>query len=235
KDRAINNTYCCESIGDDITGCSTFVFLLDQPFITEFSRRWRYRPDRHHNIGVMSVDDGIDTDLDHNHFGDIRIWSGNHSLWGCPQHGCGTNRYVFSGRGKLQSGSGCWRSAPNDQCAGRDSRRVEPDRDALVCALTVGGIVKPPLPNSAGDINLSGSTNIGDCLVLALFAGRVNPNFIVPVITSISPSPAIPNNPMTITGSGFAANAADNQVVFATGGGTRVTPTTATPTSLTVM
>ncbi len=81
--------------------------------------------------------------------------------------------------------------------------------DALVCALTVGGIDKPPLSNSVGDANLNGNTNIGDCLVTALFAGRVNPNFTVPTITSISPSPAVPGSSLTITGTGFAAAPSD--------------------------
>jgi sugar lactone lactonase YvrE len=108
--------------------------------------------------------------------------------------------------------------------------------DALVCALTVGGINKPALPNSVGDMNLNGSTNIGDCLVLALFAGRVNANFTVPVITSVSPSLAVRGSPLTITGTGFAANAADNQVLFSSvdNGVTRVSVSAATTTSLSV-
>src|SRR6185369_9218348 len=46
--------------------------------------------------------------------------------------------------------------------------------DALACALTMGGITKPPLAATVGDLNLSGTINIGDCLTGALFAGRVN-------------------------------------------------------------
>ena len=108
--------------------------------------------------------------------------------------------------------------------------------DALVCALTVGGTSKPALPNSVGDMNLNGTTNIGDCLVLALFVGRVNPNFTVPVITSVSPSVAVRGSPLTITGTGFSANAADNHVLFTSiaEGVTRVSVSTATTTSLTV-
>src|SRR5207249_10001075 len=43
------------------------------------------------------------------------------------------------------------------------------------------------------------------------------------------------NSPLIITGTGFASNAGDNQLVFTTSSGvTRATPSAATPTSLTV-
>ncbi|MBI4474173.1 MAG: hypothetical protein HY646_15995 [Acidobacteria bacterium] len=108
--------------------------------------------------------------------------------------------------------------------------------DALVCALTVGGINKPPLPNSVGDLNLSSVTNIGDCLVVALFAGRINANLATPAVTSVSPPSPSRGDALTISGFGFAPAAADNQVLLRTAGSgwTRVTPSAATPTSLTV-
>jgi hypothetical protein len=105
--------------------------------------------------------------------------------------------------------------------------------DALVCSLFVGGINKPALANSVGDMNLNGSANIGDCLALALFAGHVNANFAIPVIASVSPSVALAGGTLTITGTGFAANAADNRVQFS-GSPMRVIPSSATTTSLTV-
>ncbi len=108
--------------------------------------------------------------------------------------------------------------------------------DALVCALTVGGLTRPALASSVGDVNLNGSTSIGDCLVVALFAGRANANFSIPDVTSVSPLPMVRSNTVTINGSGFSSNASDNQVLFTRTGGvvSRVTPTTAATTSLTV-
>ncbi len=108
--------------------------------------------------------------------------------------------------------------------------------DALNCALTAGLVNKPLFSTAVGDLNLSGAFNIGDCLVVALFSGRLNGNLNVPVITSVSPSTAIRGSALTITGSGFSATAAENQVLFSTGGGsvTRVTPSAAATTTLTV-
>jgi len=108
--------------------------------------------------------------------------------------------------------------------------------DALACALTVGGINKPAIPNTVGDLNLNGSTNIGDCLVLALFSVRVNANLALPSVTSVSPGTPNPGDTLTVTGTGFSPAAAGNQVLFEAmgGGATRVTPSSATTTSLTV-
>ncbi len=91
--------------------------------------------------------------------------------------------------------------------------------DALVMALTAGGLVKPLLAPSVGDINFNGSSNIGDALVLALFSGRALTNLPSPTITSVSPSPAIPGSNMTINGSGFSTTLDSNQVLFTTAGG----------------
>ncbi|MBI4474083.1 MAG: IPT/TIG domain-containing protein, partial [Acidobacteria bacterium] len=108
--------------------------------------------------------------------------------------------------------------------------------DALVTALTVGGVVKPSLPVTVGDMNLNAAVNIGDALVLALFAGRVNVNLASPAVTSVSANPAGRGQSLTITGIGFSAAAADNQVLFTTtdDGVVRVTPSASTTTSLTV-
>jgi len=58
----------------------------------------------------------------------------------------------------------------------------------------------------------------------------------VPGVVSTSPSTAIRGDSLTIAGSGFSPNAADNRVVFTTAGNgsVRVTPTSGTTTSLTV-
>jgi hypothetical protein len=107
--------------------------------------------------------------------------------------------------------------------------------DALVCAQTVGGLIKPALAISVGDQNLNGSSDIGDCLMTALFAGRLNPNFIIPAIASISPSTAEPGNSLTIMGTGFAPIGANNQVLFTTATGVvRVTAASGNSSSLTV-
>jgi hypothetical protein len=108
--------------------------------------------------------------------------------------------------------------------------------DALVTALTVGGLVKPSLPLSVGDLNLSGLANIGDALTLALFSGRVTPNLPSPAITSMSPATAIRGSSLTISGSGFAPIASDNQVVFPTSANTfvRIVAVGGGSTSLTV-
>ena len=107
--------------------------------------------------------------------------------------------------------------------------------DALVIALNIGGINKPPLPTTVGDINMNGNVNIGDALALALFTGRLNPNFATMSITSVTPSPANPGAGLTINGSGFSTVIASNQVSFATTTGiTRVIPSAATATTLTV-
>ena len=108
--------------------------------------------------------------------------------------------------------------------------------DALVTALTVGGVIKPPLANSVGDINLSGSANIGDALTLALFAGRLLPNMPTPAITAVSPVPVIQGSVLTITGTGFALTASDHQVLFTTAGMgvIRIAPNTAFAGNLTV-
>ncbi len=108
--------------------------------------------------------------------------------------------------------------------------------DALVTALTVGGIIKPPLPIAVGDINLNGGANIGDALVLALFTGRVLANLATPAITSASPNSLTVGDTLTLTGTGFSTTASLNQVLFSTAndGVVRVTPATATSTVLTV-
>ena len=107
--------------------------------------------------------------------------------------------------------------------------------DALVCALIAGGINKPLLTLSVGDLNLSGAANIGDCLVLALFTGQINANLVVPLIGSVAPSTAVRGNTLTLTGTGFSATAAENEVLFTTTAGvTRVTPSSASGTSMVV-
>jgi chitodextrinase len=110
--------------------------------------------------------------------------------------------------------------------------------DALVCALTMGGINNPPLSSAVGDLNLNGTTNIGDCLAGALFSGRVNMNFNVPTVTSVSPSVAIPGASLTVNGTGLAADSVPDytQVLFTTADHdtVRVTPATVSPSSLTV-
>ncbi len=108
--------------------------------------------------------------------------------------------------------------------------------DALVLALTAGGIRNPPLVPATGDINLNGGVNIGDALTLALFVGRANPNMTIPAISSVSPSPASAGSDLTITGTGFGANAPDNVVLFRTSDGAtvRVAPNQVSATSLTV-
>ncbi|PYS27713.1 MAG: hypothetical protein DMG11_15490 [Acidobacteria bacterium] len=109
--------------------------------------------------------------------------------------------------------------------------------DALVTALTVGGIVKPPLPMSIGDVNLNASANIGDALEIALLAGRMKADWDVPQVSSVSPAPAMRGNTLTITGTGFAATPSDNLVFFTVpnNGAVRVIPTAGTVTTLTVM
>jgi len=82
---------------------------------------------------------------------------------------------------------------------------------------------------------MNGNVNIGDALALALFTGRLNPNFATMSITSVTPSPANPGAGLTINGSGFSTVIASNQVSFATTTGiTRVIPSAATATTLTV-
>jgi len=84
-------------------------------------------------------------------------------------------------------------------------------------------------------LNLNGTVNIGDCLLLALFSGRINANLVTPVVTSVSPSPVSTGGTLTIGGTGFAGNPADFRVLFTTSGGVvRVIPTSATATSLTL-
>jgi len=103
--------------------------------------------------------------------------------------------------------------------------------DALVTALTAGGMNKPPLPLSVGDVNLNGTVNIGDALVLALLAGQVTPDWSVPVISSISET--VPGDTVTISGTGFATAAEDNLVSFTTANGfTRVASLASTPTTI---
>ena len=108
--------------------------------------------------------------------------------------------------------------------------------DALRTALTVSGLVRPPLPQELGDFNLNGTANIGDALALALFAAGVNPNRPVPQVTSVSPLPVNPGTELTIRGSGFAGTNVDNEVLFTTSAGmTRKTPTSSSIDSLIVM
>jgi alpha-tubulin suppressor-like RCC1 family protein len=108
--------------------------------------------------------------------------------------------------------------------------------DALVCSRTVGGINRPALPLTVGDVKLSGSVNIGDCLVLALFAVRAIPNLPTPTVSTVSPIAPNRGGTLTITGTGFSAIASDNRVLFTSmrGGTTKVIPSAATTTSLTV-
>src|SRR5205085_1770310 len=84
--------------------------------------------------------------------------------------------------------------------------------------------------------NLNGTANIGDCLVLASFAVRSIPDMQTPTVGAVSPAAPNRGDPLTITGTGFSATAADNKVLFTVSGGrtTAVTPTSETTTSLTV-
>jgi len=87
--------------------------------------------------------------------------------------------------------------------------------DALVIALSVGGLVRPPVPAGVADVNLSGTLNIGDALVVALFAGGVNANFATPTVSSTSINgTANWGDTITLTGSGFSTVAQDNVVFF---------------------
>ncbi len=108
--------------------------------------------------------------------------------------------------------------------------------DAVVSALTSGGVIRPPLALTVGDLNLSGTANISDALTVALFAGRVVPDWAAPSITSISPPIANPGDVINISGSGFSTIAAANQVLFTTGTSVvRVTPSASSTTNLTVI
>ncbi len=107
--------------------------------------------------------------------------------------------------------------------------------DALVEALTVGGVLRPPLPVSVGDLNLNGAANISDALTLALFAGRAIPDWPVPRVSSVSPSTVSPGGSITISGSGFATSPSDNTVLLSTSSGmTALVPSSSSSTSLTV-
>ena len=95
--------------------------------------------------------------------------------------------------------------------------------DALVLARSAGGLIKPAITAGAGDLNLSDALNIGDALVLALFAGGISPNLTTPVISSTSViGAANMGDSISITGTGFSSNAADNLVFFSQSDGTFV-------------
>src|SRR5262249_29733439 len=107
-----------------------------------------------------------------------------------------------------------------------NSNRTVNIADALTTALTLADTTKPQLPISVGDTNLSGIVNIGDALTVALFAGHLNPNLPMPVITSVSPSPATRGGNLIINGTGFGLDPASYQILFTTinDGVVRVTP-----------
>ncbi len=107
--------------------------------------------------------------------------------------------------------------------------------DALTVARIAAGLDRPALTPAAGDLNFSGSSDIGIVLFLALFSPRVFTNLPEPLITATSPAPAVRGGTLTITGSGFSATAANNQVAFPTVDGfVRIAPASATATSLTI-
>ncbi len=98
--------------------------------------------------------------------------------------------------------------------------------DALVLALTVGELLKPPITAAAGDLNLNGNANISDALVLALFTGGLQTNLATPAIASASVS----GQSITLTGTGFSLAPENNIVVFPKTGGGYVTAAAATVT-----
>jgi hypothetical protein len=87
--------------------------------------------------------------------------------------------------------------------------------DATALALNAGGLGgDAPLSLPVGDINLNGAFNIGDALTLGRFANGYVPNLNTPVITNVSPSPAVAGQLLTITGTGFAPTSEDMEVAF---------------------
>jgi hypothetical protein len=72
--------------------------------------------------------------------------------------------------------------------------------DALVCALTVGGLAEPALPLTVGDLNLTGSANVGDCPGLAPFSVATNANLATPSVSTVFPSTPDRGDALTITG-----------------------------------
>ncbi len=87
--------------------------------------------------------------------------------------------------------------------------------DALVIALSSGGLFRPAVPVSLSDVNFNDVTSIGDALVLALFTGGVRTNLDRPAITSTSAvAPVNAGDSITLTGPGFSPAVGDNAVVF---------------------
>ncbi len=109
--------------------------------------------------------------------------------------------------------------------------------DALVAALSAGGLRKPPLSVSVGDIDFSGSTTIADALILALYAAGITANLPSPTVTLASPNPVAPGATLTLSGTGFSPEVSENLVLFTTSdeGALRVVPASATATTLTVI
>jgi hypothetical protein len=116
-----------------------------------------------------------------------------------------------------------------------DGSRTIAMSDATAVALNVGGVGgEPDLTVSAGDFNLNDAVNIADALALGLFANGTSRNLASPGITTVSPLPAVTGQTLTITGTGFAAVAADMEVVFSIAGGKiqRVVPVLDSATSM---
>ncbi len=87
--------------------------------------------------------------------------------------------------------------------------------DALVIALSVGGLLRPPVPLSLGDLNLNDVTNIGDAVVAALFTGEMKANLDTPAINSATVS----GDSLTLVGTGFSSIAENNIVFLSKSGG----------------
>lgn len=131
-----------------------------------------------------------------------------------------------SNPGPLESNASTLRVVQRGDINGNRSVNIG---DALVTALTVGGVIKPSLPLAVGDANLSGATNIGDALFLALFAGRIVPNLAAPSISAISAGTVKRGDLLTITGTGFSSSLAESQVLFTTQNGVMRIPLLSAP------